>query len=148
VLTWGGTYHLWVIPDLVIPLGTTLLWSASGAAVIRSIAISPNGTLYGGHVNGQVYKINWDTGALEGVIPGFPTMPGDFESVPRLWFTFDLTGSTLYMPMINSTVQYVAACYLENSSINLTLQAPSSNYAEDWSNVYQMVFYGMPFVYL
>jgi hypothetical protein len=139
-VTTGGSYRLFAVPDLVTPAAATI-W-AVGGSLIRSMAITPDGMLYGGHTDGTVRALDWDTGAMGATITGFPTIPAGFTAVPSQWITFDLSGSTLYFPVTNTTVTYIAACYLPSSSINLTLESPSIFYTAAWNAVQMPTFYG------
>jgi hypothetical protein len=151
VLKWTSfsphNYSLWIIPDLVTPVAEHL-WTVTGSNAIKAIAISPDGTLYGGRTDGYVYQLNWDTGALEGVIAGYPAFSGGMVAYPSVWFTFDLTGETLYLPsaIFNvSVITYVAACYLPSGEVNFTMQASSDFYPLLWYNQKEVVFYGNRF---
>jgi hypothetical protein len=140
-VSFPNNYQLWTIPNLVTPVAVSI-WIVGFGEDIRSISISPNGILYGGNFNGIVYELNWNTGGVIQIIPGFPTIMDGFFPYSYLWFTFDLTGNTLYIPISNATVDYVLACYLPSGDSNATMIYPSLFYSQPWTSAKSVVFYG------
>jgi hypothetical protein len=123
-----------------------LLWTSQPTNVssVESIAIFPDGSLYGGTSSG-VFQINIEDGSIGSLITGYPSaFPVGFTPYPQGMMGFDQTGDTLYMAGYDSSNNsFIVSCYLVNGDFNISMQSPTIIYTQPWYSIRTVAFYGI-----